>query len=72
MSSVIKSNYNGTISALISQAQKSAVKLLNILTSNFLNFQDHSLYQGHQIFFYKRAQILIADIYAKFDGKGYG
>lgn len=48
------------------------VELLNILTANFPNFQDHSIYKGHQIHFYKRSQILIGDIYAKFEGKGCG
>lgn len=57
---------------LILLANKSAVALLNILTSNFPNFQDHSIYKGHQIHFYKRAQILIGDIFGKFNGKGLG
>lgn len=58
--------FNGKVSDIISLANKSAVRLLNILTENFPNFQDHSIYKGHQIHFYKRAQILIGDIYAKF------
>lgn len=45
---------------------------LNLLTENFDNFQDHMIYKGHQIHFYKRAQILIGDIYAKYQGKGLG
>lgn len=57
---------------LVESAEKSAVKLLNILTSRFPNWQDHSIYKGHQIHFYKRPQILIGDIYAKFEGKGIG
>ena len=57
---------------IINKANKSAVKLLNILTSSFPNWQDHSVYKGHQIHFLKRPQILIGDIYAKFEGKGYG
>ena len=56
----------------MTKAKHSAVKLLHILTENFNNFQDHCIYKGHQIHFYKRAQILIGDIYAKFNGKGIG
>ena len=37
-----------------------------------MNFQDHMIYKGRQIHFYKRAQILIADIFSKFKGKGLG
>lgn len=72
MANTIKSKFGGSFVTLIEQANKSAVKLLEILTSNFPNFQDHSIYQGHQIHFYKRPQILIGDIYAKFEGKNLG
>jgi hypothetical protein len=57
---------------LIEKANKSAVALLNILTQNFMNFQDHSIYEGHQIHFYKRGQILIKDIHGRFNGSGIG
>lgn len=72
MAFTIKNKFKGSILSIVETANKSAVKLLDILTSNFSNFQDHSIYKGHQIHFYKRAQILIADIYAKFEGKGAG
>lgn len=72
MANAMLSLFKGSFKGLIAQANKSAVELLNILTANFLNFQDHSVYKGHQIHFYKRAQILIRDIYAKFNGKGCG
>lgn len=42
------------------------------MTSNFPNFQDHQIYEGHQIHFYKRAQILIAGLWGKYEGKGLG
>ncbi|KAJ6740441.1 QUEUOSINE SALVAGE PROTEIN [Salix purpurea] len=37
-----------------------------------LGFRDHSVYKGHQIFLYKRAQIFAADLYGAFKGQGYG
>ena len=37
-----------------------------------LGFRDHSLYKGHQLFLYKRAQIFVADLWGAFKGKGYG
>ena len=46
--------------------------MLDILTANFINFQDHAIYKGRQVYFYKRAQILIADLYGAFMGKSYG
>lgn len=35
-------------------------------------FRDHTVYKGHQVFFYKRAQIFAADIWGAFKGQGYG
>jgi len=72
MSSTVLTIFEGSFVGLIEMANKSAVALLNILTKNFPNFQDHSIYQGHQIHFYKRAQILIGDIFGKFNGEGLG
>ena len=66
MSNVVKGKVNGSFKNIIKAAEKSAVALLDILTKNFLNFQDHSIFAGQQIYFYKRSQILIGDIWAKF------
>lgn len=35
-------------------------------------FRDHTVYKGHQIFLYKRAQIFAADLWGAFKGQGYG
>ena len=37
-----------------------------------LGFRDHSLYKGHQVFLYKRAQIFVADLWGAFKGQSYG
>lgn len=38
----------------------------------FTGFRDHSLYKGHQVFLYKRAQIFVADLWGAFKGENYG
>jgi len=45
---------------------------LNLLVSDFESFDDRSFYKNEEIYFYKRAQLLIADIYQIFQGRGYG
>ena len=35
-------------------------------------FRDETRFEGKTVHFYKRAQILVADLWACFDGKGYG
>ncbi len=66
MASIVLEKFNGSLPSIIAKANKSAVALLNIFTENFPNFQDHSIYKGHQVHFYKRSQILVGDIHAKF------
>ena len=53
-------------------AEQSAVKLLHMLTTDFTFFQDHAIYKGRQIHFYKRAQLLIRHIYGLFEKEDVG
>lgn len=69
---VLHAKFSSSFVRLVESAQKSAVRLLGILTENFPNFQDHAIFKGRQVHFYKRAQILIGDIWAHFQGKGVG
>lgn len=44
----------------------------NKFSFNVTGFRDHSVYKGHQVFLYKRAQIFAADLWGAFKGQGYG
>jgi hypothetical protein len=57
---------------LISGAEGSAAKLVNLLVSHFPNFHDVTSFQGRQVRLLKRAQILVADLWACFQGTSYG
>jgi hypothetical protein len=61
--------FGGKFSNILKAADFDAQQLLEIVTSTFLMFQDHCIYNGRQVYFYKRAQILIGDIYAMFRDK---
>jgi len=63
---------DGDFSTLIKKANNDAMKLLDLIVSNFPSFEDSSLYKGKQIYFYKRVQLLISDIYQMFNNSGYG
>ena len=43
--------------------------LLNSIVDDFPSFRDTAEFEGQKIAFYKRAQILIADIWLCFEGK---
>lgn len=57
---------------LIQEANKSASELVLLLVKNFFCFQDEFMFHGRKVHIYKRAQILVADMWACFDGETYG
>lgn len=52
----------GSMTDLVMSAESSAVKLVEMITCLFPGFRDHAVYRGRQVFFLKRAQILVADL----------
>lgn len=68
----LKDNFNCDLSRLIDESKKDSLKLLNLIITNFPSFDDSSEYKGKNIYFYKRAQLFIADIHQFFKGKKYG
>ncbi|KAG2378506.1 hypothetical protein C9374_008145 [Naegleria lovaniensis] len=72
--SVLLTHFEGSAFQLIQSAQKSVKQLVSLITQYFPGFRDSCIYSktGHQIHFYKRAQIFCADIYGCFRGEGIG
>lgn len=64
--------YNGKLSNLIKEAKNDSQKLLSLIVNNFPGFKDEAMYSGQKIFFNKRAQLLVSDIYQIFNGKEFG
>ena len=69
---VITSKFNGSFSNFVKEAHGSASKMLQMIVENFASYRDEANFQGKKVCFYKRAQILVADIWACFEGKGFG
>ncbi|KAK5060104.1 hypothetical protein LTR84_009988 [Exophiala bonariae] len=57
---------------IISHANQSAASLVNLLVESFPNFRDTATFHGKPVKLYKRAQILVADLWACFNGTSYG
>eukprot|EP01138_Halocafeteria_seosinensis_P004949 gb/GECG01005061.1/.p1 GENE.gb/GECG01005061.1/~~gb/GECG01005061.1/.p1 ORF type:complete len:179 (+),score=19.50 gb/GECG01005061.1/:1-537(+) len=51
---------------MIIRAKNSATALVNLITSELPGFRDEAVYHGAQVFFYKRVQILVGDLWAAF------
>lgn len=64
--------FRGQAENIIMEAQGGAIKLLLLILENFPSFRDSSPYKGKEIYFEKRAQLLVADIYQIFGGRGFG
>lgn len=49
------------------ESNKSCPRLVKALVNTFEGFRDQAIYKGRQVFFYKRAQILVADLVGAYD-----
>ena len=63
---VLHTQFDGQAINLVKRANNSATKLVDLVVQYFPGFRDHSIYNGKQVFFYKRAQILVGDLWAAF------
>ncbi|RWS01481.1 UPF0553 protein C9orf64-like isoform X2, partial [Dinothrombium tinctorium] len=70
--SVLMNKFNGSFMNCIALAENKCENLLTLIVDNFSSFRDEALFLSRKVSFYKRAQILIADIWACFEGKGIG
>lgn len=61
--------FDGKFSNILKKGNFEAKEILEIVASTFLMFQDHCIYKGRQVYFYKRAQILIGDLFGIFKSK---
>lgn len=57
---VLLTHFDGQAFNVLRKAEQSARRLVELVVSHFPGFQDHSVYHGRQVFFYKRAQILVS------------
>jgi len=64
--------YNGDFANVVDAADKSAVKLVQTLVSDFSDFDDHAYWGEEPVYFYKRAQLVTAMIYERLGGVGLG
>ncbi|HEY7036369.1 MAG TPA: queuosine salvage family protein [Thermomicrobiales bacterium] len=60
------------VEAFVRDAHHSAARLVERVVSTFPSFNDVASYDGQEVRFYKRAQILASDLYGAFAGQGLG
>lgn len=69
---VLRDHFGNSAARLIRSARGDAPRLARLVAENFPSFDDATTYQGAPVCFFKRAQILVADIWGSFGGKGWG
>ncbi|RKP09934.1 hypothetical protein THASP1DRAFT_28297 [Thamnocephalis sphaerospora] len=69
---ILLETFGGSFSQCIRQCQGSALRLLALITKQFPCYRDEGAFMGRTVQYFKRAQILIADIWACFEGQGLG
>lgn len=70
--SVLLERFDGRFARAIEEVGGSAMHLVELVAESFPSFRDVSDYQGREVRFYKRAQILISDLYGAFGGQELG
>ncbi|KAJ2122830.1 hypothetical protein IW147_003114 [Coemansia sp. RSA 720] len=69
---VLLEKYGGKFANLLQQCNGSAQTLVETVVREFACYRDEHEFNGRRVDLYKRAQILVADIWACFEGQGAG
>lgn len=69
---VLRDRWNGDPIRVVSAAGGSAPELARWVAESFSSFDDVALFEGREVRFLKRAQILVADLWGAFSGRGHG
>ncbi|CAD7091949.1 unnamed protein product [Hermetia illucens] len=64
--------YDGKFENFIKSCNKSAQNLLQLIVTEFPCFRDEAQFHGERVAIYKRAQILVGDIWSCYCGEGLG
>lgn len=64
--------FEGSFVKCIDLCKNSSQSLLKLVIDNFPSYRDEATFENNKVAFYKRAQILIGDIWTCFEGQGYG
>lgn len=69
---ILIEKFKGDLENVLKRGKYDALKILNVIVKNFPSFNDFVIYEGKKVFFHKRAQLLIGDIYRRFRGRKFG
>lgn len=65
-------HWGGYATTFVADARGDAPRLAQMLADNFASFNDVAVYEQREVRFFKRAQILVADLWGAFGGAAWG
>ena len=72
LGSVLKNLWEGEGARLVECAEHDAPRLAQMVAENFSSFNDIAVYDNHEVRLFKRAQIVVTDLWGAFGGKDWG
>jgi hypothetical protein len=69
---VLLDRFQGSFIYLLEEVGGSATKLVDLLAKEFSSFNDTADYSNRKVYFYKRAQLLVHDLWCTFSGQSWG
>jgi Queuosine salvage protein len=69
---VLRDRFGGRAARVVEEAKRDAPQPARLVTDHFTSFHDTSIYNSRAVNFFKRAQILVADLWGSFGGQGLG
>lgn len=72
LGTILCEHWGGHATTFVTEARGNAPRLAQMLADNFASFNDVAVYENREVRFFKRAQILVADLWGAFGGKAWG
>lgn len=72
LGTVLRNLWEGEAARLVECAQRDAPRLVQIVAENLSSFHDIAVYDDREVRLFKRAQILVMDLWGAFGGKDWG
>ena len=69
---VLLDRFQGSFIHLLEEAGGSATKFVDLLAKEISSFNDVAEYHSKKVYFYKRAQLLVHDLWSTFSGRSWG
>ena len=72
LGAVLREHWGGSTATFVTDAHRDAARLAQMIAENFTSFNDITVYDNREVRFFKRAQILVCDLWGAFSGKNWG